>query len=94
MLLHGYSANTDRDYILSIMGDCTNLTDPEKFSDLFEISVEGGINIRFRSVANSSTTEVYPTVMRAMIKMPMPKCLRFLNPILFWILQIRDLDLL
>lgn len=57
----GYSANTDRDYILSIMGGNSNFTDPEKFTDLFEVSVEGGINIRFSSVVNGSTTEVYPT---------------------------------
>lgn len=57
----GYSANTDRDYILSIMGGNSNFTDLEKFTDLFEVSVEGGINIRFSSVVNGSTTEVYPT---------------------------------
>ena len=57
----GYSANTDRDYILSIMGGSSNFTDLEKFTDLFEVSVEGGINIRFSSVTNGSTTEVYPT---------------------------------
>lgn len=57
----GYSANTDRDYILSIMGGNGNFTDLEKFTDLFEVSVEGGINIRFSSVVNGSTTEVYPT---------------------------------
>lgn len=57
----GYSADTDRDYILSIMGGNSNFTDLERFTDLFEISVEGGINIRFSSVVNGSTTEVYPT---------------------------------
>lgn len=57
----GYSVNTDRDYILSIMGGNSNFTDLEKFTDLFEVSVEGGSGIRFSSVVNGSTTEVYPT---------------------------------
>ena len=56
----GYSTNTDRDYILSVMGGVANFTDLERFMDLFEISVEGSINIRFGSVANGSITEVYP----------------------------------
>lgn len=57
----GYSANTDRDYILSIMGGNSNFTDLEKFTDLFEVSVEGGINIRFSSITNGTTTDVFPT---------------------------------
>ena len=56
-----YSANTDRDYILSILGGNTNFTDLEKFTDFFEVSVEGGIRINFTSVANGSTTKVFPT---------------------------------
>ena len=57
----GYSANTDRDYILSIMGGNSNFTDLEKFTDLFEVSVEGGINIRFSSITNGTTTDVFPS---------------------------------
>lgn len=57
----GYSANTDRDYILSIMGGNSNFTNLEKFTDLFEVSVEGGINIRFSSITNGTTTDVFPT---------------------------------
>lgn len=57
----GYSANMDRDYILSIMGGSTNFTDLERFTDLFEVSVYGGIGIDFSSIANGSTTKVFPT---------------------------------
>lgn len=57
----GYSFDTDRDYILSIMGGNSNFTDLEKFTDLFEVSVKGGINIRFSSITNGTTTDVFPS---------------------------------
>lgn len=57
----GYSANTDRDYILSIMGGSTNFTNLERFTDLFTVSEFGGVGINFSSVASGSTTEVFPT---------------------------------
>ncbi len=56
-----YSANTDRDYILSIMGGNSNFTDLEKFTDLFEVSAFGGVEINFSSKASGTTTEVFPT---------------------------------
>jgi len=56
-----YSANTDRDYILSVMGGNRNFTDLEKITDLFEVSVEGGISIRFSSITNGTTTDVFPS---------------------------------
>ena len=57
----GYSVNTDRNYILSIIGGNSNFTDLEKFTDLFEVSVFGGVEINFSSKANGTTTEVFPT---------------------------------
>ncbi len=66
----GYSANTDRDYILSIMGGSTNFTDLKRFTDLFEISEFGGIGINFSSIANGSTTKVFPT--EDIHKIPVP----------------------
>lgn len=65
----GYSADTDREYVLSIMGGATNLTDLEKFPDLFKVyayttGVEfeyGNYGIDFISKAyRGGTTRVYP----------------------------------
>ena len=62
----GYSASTDRDYILLIMGGTTDFTDLESFPDLFEVSIYGYSTESFRhviyfsSIANGSTTQVYP----------------------------------
>lgn len=57
----GYSANTDRDYILSIMGGSANFTDLERYTDLFEVSAFGGVEINFSSKTNGTTIEVFPT---------------------------------
>ncbi len=57
----GYSVNTDKDYILSIMGGNTSFTDLERFTDLFEVSIYDGVGINFLSIANGSTTKVFPT---------------------------------
>ena len=57
----GYSSDTDRDYILFIMGGGANFTDPERFTDLFGISMFGTTTIDFSSIKNNSTTDVFPT---------------------------------
>lgn len=64
----GYSADTDREYVLSIMGGATNFTDLERFPDLFKVyayttGIEygyGNYGIDFISKAYGSTTRVYP----------------------------------
>lgn len=66
----GYSANTDRDYILSIMGGSSNFTDLKRFTDLFEVSEFGGVGINFLSVANATVTEVFPT--ESLYEIPVP----------------------
>ena len=43
------------------MGGNTNFTDLEKFTDLFEVSVKGGINICFSSITNGTTRDVFPS---------------------------------
>lgn len=57
----GYSADTDRDYILSIMGGNTNFTDLERFSDLFMVSIAGEPRIEFGPMQGSGSLEVFPT---------------------------------
>lgn len=59
LYIPGYSANTDRDYILSVMGGGTNSMVPS--TDLFDVSVYGGVEIEFSSIANGSSTKVFPT---------------------------------
>ena len=54
----GYSANTDRDYILSVMGGSTNFTDLERFSDLFRASPA---IIEFLSKTDGGSLKVFPT---------------------------------
>lgn len=54
----GYSFDTDRDYILSIMGGNTNFTDLERFSDLFMVSPT---IIEFCSKTDGSSLKVFPT---------------------------------
>lgn len=54
----GYSFDTDRDYILSIMGGSTNFTDLERFSDLFMVSPT---IIEFCSKTDGSSLKVFPT---------------------------------
>lgn len=57
----GYSFDTDRDYILSIMGGNTNFTDLERFSDLFMVSIAGEPRIEFCPMQDSGSLEVFPT---------------------------------
>lgn len=57
----GYSFDTDRDYILSIMGGNTNFTDLERFSDLFMVSIAGEPRIEFGPMQGSGSLEVFPT---------------------------------
>ena len=54
----GYSADTDREYILSAMGvtgEPTDLTAPEKFTDLFLISCLDEAILEFRSKTGGKT---------------------------------------
>lgn len=53
----GYSDDTDRDYILSVMGGNTYLANTDKFTDLFE--VYHGISLS--SVSKGTVTKVFPT---------------------------------
>lgn len=57
----GYSFDTDRDYILSIMGGNTNFTDLERFSDLFMVSIASEPRIEFWSKADGGSLKVFPT---------------------------------
>ena len=57
----GYSSDTDRDYILFIMGGGANSTDLERFTDLFEVSMYGEIAINFSSIQDGSSMRVFPT---------------------------------
>ena len=57
----GYSADTDRDYILSVMGGAASFTDLDRFADLFMVSLAGEAMIEFSSVANGSSVRVFPT---------------------------------
>ena len=56
-----YSADTDRDYILSVMGGSMDHMDSDRFSDLFVVSAWGDPVIEFFSKTNGSTTKVFPT---------------------------------
>lgn len=58
----GFSDETDRDYILTIMGGTSDFTDLERFSDLFIVSAWGEPLIEFSSISNGSKTQVFPTV--------------------------------
>lgn len=59
----GYSADTDRDYILFIMGmgGSASSMDLEGFTDLFEVSMYGGIAINFLPIQNGPSMRVFPT---------------------------------
>ena len=57
----GYSADTDRDYILSILGGATSFTDLDRFTDLFRVSLAGEAIIEFSSAVNGVSVEVFPT---------------------------------
>lgn len=57
-----YSENTDRDYILCVVGGREASPDKERFSDLFSMCVYGdeGAKIEFSS-KNNGATKLYPT---------------------------------
>lgn len=59
----GYSADTDRDYIFFIMGmgGSASSMDLEGFTDLFEVSMYGGIAINFLPIQNGPSMRVFPT---------------------------------
>ncbi len=73
LYIPGYSANTDRDYILTVLGGSNrNFTDLERFSDLFELSVGGGSSIRFGSITTGSTFDVFPIKDDIVVNRPTP----------------------
>lgn len=55
----GYSASTDRDYILSVMG-AESIQDRERLPELFKVFAYGGPHIDHISKAYGSTTQVFP----------------------------------
>lgn len=60
------SKNTDRDYILSVVGNSlesnSDAVDADKYSDLFSFCNKYGASISFESKSNGLSTKVYPTV--------------------------------
>lgn len=61
----GFSDNTEREYILSVVGQSVNKNkadiDADRYSDLFGFCNKNGASVSFKSKTNGSTVNVYPT---------------------------------